>query len=94
MISHSWVLGNYSISPGIPLSCCKLDLIKCTVLEMERAPLKEEKIGVLVWHILSPHQLHLFSPDSAVSPGQNVWCAQPGQVPKTAHLPLLRARWT
>lgn len=30
-------------------------------------------------------------PDEAVFPSQHVWCAQPGQVPKAANLPLLKA---
>ena len=38
---HPWVKGNYSISSGIPLSCCKLDLLKHMVPEMEHTVLKE-----------------------------------------------------
>lgn len=43
---------------------------------------------VLVWHIPHPALVHLLSSTSA---GQYVWCAQPGQVPKAAHFPLLKA---
>ena len=38
---HLWVSGSYSISTRIPLSCCKLDLLKCTVPRMEHTLLKE-----------------------------------------------------
>lgn len=55
---------------------------------MEHVPLKKEKIGVLVCYILS--LVPLFPPDSTASPGQHVLCAQPGQAPKAAHLPLLK----
>ena len=38
---YPWVNRNYSISTWIPLSCCKLDLLKCTVPRMEDTLLKE-----------------------------------------------------
>lgn len=49
-----------------------------------------EKVGVLVQHI--PPLIHLLMPDSAASPAQHAWYTQPGQVPQTANLPLLKAR--
>ena len=39
-------------------------------------------MGVLVWHILPV--VHLPTPDSATFPGQHVWYAQLGQIPKAA----------
>lgn len=49
--------------------------------------------GVLVWHITSPG--HLLIPDSAASASKHVCYVQPGQVPKAANLPFLKAkaRW-
>lgn len=59
---------------------------------MEHAPLKEgRRWGVLVWHILPP--VHQLMPDRAASLSQHGWYAKPGQVPKTANFPLLKARW-
>lgn len=59
---------------------------------MEHAPLKERRRwGVLVWHILPP--VHQLMPDRAASLSQHGWYAKPGQVPKTANFPLLKARW-
>lgn len=43
---YLWMRGSYSISPGIPLSCYKLYLLKCTMPGLEHIPLKEvEKCG-------------------------------------------------
>lgn len=39
--SHPWVRGNYSVSTGVAWSCCKPELLKCTIPEMEHAPLEE-----------------------------------------------------
>ena len=34
---------NYFTPTGIPLSCCKLGLLKCTIPAMDRMPSKEER---------------------------------------------------
>ena len=89
---HQWVKWNYSVSTGILLSCYKLDLLKCTISGTEHTPSREEQVKVLTWHILPP--IHLLMSHSVAFPGQHVQYAQPGQVPKAAILPLLKARWT
>ena len=62
---------SYFTPAGIPLSCCKLGLLKCTIPVMDHMPSKEvKKVKVLVWNILP-----LFTPDSAASPPPAV--AQP-----------------
>ena len=49
----------------------------------------KEKVGVLIWHI----HIYLLTTDSAVSPGQHKYYAQPGQVSKAANGPLPKIRW-
>ena len=84
---HPWVRGNYSISTGIPLFYCKLDLWKCTISGLEYLPPKEGRRWGF-WPGISP--IHPLTPDSGASPGRHECYAQPGQVPKAANLPLLR----
>ena len=88
---HPWVREYYSISTGILLSCCKLDLLKGTIPVMEHTPLKERRKEGSWFGISCP--VHLLMPDGAISSGQHGWCAWPGQVPKAASLPLLKAKW-
>lgn len=91
VISHHWVKENYQFCTGIPLSCHKMELLKCTVPGMEHTPLKEERRWG-TWSGLS-HPLHLLLSDSAASPGQHTWYIQPGQVPKASSLPFFKASW-
>lgn len=88
---HCWVRGIYSVYAGFPLSCCKLDLLKCTTLRMEHTPLKEvRRWGPgLAFLVL----IHLLIPDGDASPSQLEWYVKPGQVPKAANLPLCKNRW-
>lgn len=76
-------------SAGIPLPCCKLDLLKCTILGMEHTPLEE---GSRWGPGLAYPTPVLLTPGSAASSSQHVWFVQPGHVSKAANLPLLRAR--
>ena len=92
LLCTPWWRGISSCSTGIPLSCCKPDLLQCPILEIEHTPLREgEKLEILVWNILPV--VHLLKPDVVASLSQHVWYAQPGQVPKAVNLPLLKARW-
>lgn len=45
LVCTVWVRGNYSISTEILLSCCKMDLLKCTIHGMECAPSEERRYG-------------------------------------------------
>lgn len=79
--SHPWVRGNYSVSTGISLSCCKLDLLKCNMPEMEHASLKEGRRWGS-WSGIS-HPQAISSCLTVMPPqGQNTRYVQPGQVPK------------
>lgn len=86
--SHPWERGN-TVSTGIPLSCCKTDLLKLTMPGMEHAPLKKGRS----WGSWSGI-FHLLMPDSAAFPCPHIWYAQPGQVAKAVNISLLKARWT
>lgn len=70
-----------------PLSCCKLDLLKCTLPGMEHVPLKEGRR----WGSWS--DISCVQSSSSRCSCQHVWYVQPGQVPTAANLPVLKARW-
>ena len=82
----------HSVSTGILLSCCKLDMLTCTISDRSTYCRKRgegEESGLAY---LAPSSLH--TPDSAASCNQHVWYLQPDKVSKTANLCLLKARWT
>lgn len=49
-----------------------------------------KEVEVLVWHV--PPLVHPLMPNTAASLAI-VWCVKPGQVPKAANCPPLKAGW-
>lgn len=82
--------GIFSVSTGI-LSCCKLDLLKCTMSKIKQRPWKEGEMRVLVWH--TPPQVHLLMVNM-LPPQMSVY-GMHNQVkfPKATNFPLFKTRW-
>lgn len=78
------------ISTGIPLSCCKLNLLQLTIPGMEHAPLKEGEL-LRVRSSIS-HSQSIFACLTILPPLTNMY-GMHNQVPKAANFPFLKARW-
>lgn len=87
---HTPLKGNYSVSTGIPWT---MDLLKCAIPGMEHTPLKKGSSWGS-WSGISCPQAQLPTHWECCLPLEYAWYVQPGQVPKSSNLSLLKARWT